>query len=99
MSTTARKLRKRIRHAAINAGLPAPERPVKAQKVVTPLILRSYVQANVFRKLGDALPKEAVFRGITPGFATPRSAIKVMRFIASGGVKNGTAINPKEARA
>ena len=99
MSTTARKLRKRIRHAAIIAGLPAPERPTKAPKVVTPLILRSYVQANVLRKQGDALPKDARFRGlIVPGVATPRSAIKVMRFIASGGIKNGTAIRPKAAQ-
>lgn len=98
MSTTARKLRKRIRHAAINAGLPAPAREVKPAKTPTPLILRSYIQAPVIRKQGDALPKDAIFRGHTPGIPTPRSAYKVMRFIASGGIKNGTAINPRTAQ-
>jgi len=98
MSNEIRKAAKRARIAARNAGLPQLARPAKRQKTPTPLVLRSFVQANVLRKAGDALPKDAIVRVATPGIPTPRSAIRVMQFLGSGGSTRGSAITGAAGR-
>lgn len=73
MSTTARKARKR-------AGLPFVP---KAAKTPTPLLERSFVTEPVFRRIGDLLP--IGFSAVNAMGATPRSPLRIARFLDSGG--------------
>lgn len=75
MSTTARKTRKR-------AGI----KFTKAQKVGTPVEERAFVTQPVHRVPGDAKPAETQDKARWGGTG-PRSAARVKKFIASGGIK------------
>jgi len=101
MSTQIRKARKRtqraLRQATELTGNPqyadtARRLYSKAPKEPTPVILRAFVQAPVFRKQGDLLPQDSVSRGPFDrilGFGTARSANRIARFIANRGTKRG----------
>ncbi|GAB2701936.1 hypothetical protein BKA24_001745 [Microbacterium marinum] len=83
MSTTARKLRKKLHRLA---GYSAETRFQKKPKVATPVALRSFVTAPVFRNAGDALPTESL-RALVPGLGTSRASKRIVHFINNGGRK------------